>query len=152
MLVIVYVTLLSRSTAYHVHYKLSLFWSYRASLSFFNDGGGIGLSIIDRALFKQIILNILLYIPFGYLLPFAWPRRRKPPRAQSRPRIIRALAAFPWIVVLLGAALSTVIEGIQLVSRLGLFELDDIFNNTIGCLLGAVLYQLLLRQKGHARE
>ena len=147
ILIILYETLFSRSITRHVKYQLSLFWSYRQSLSFCSDCGWPGLYIADSALFKQIILNILLYIPLGYLLPTAVPRLRKLPGAPLRWRVLNALKNFPWMVIVIGAVLSVGIEVTQLFFRLGLFELDDIFNNTVGCLLGVILYQLLLRPR-----
>ncbi len=145
ILVILYETLLSRSITGYASYKLSLFWSYRRALSLYQGSDGWRLLITDSALLKQIILNILLYIPFGYLLPFARPRLAKPKRASSRFSVIRVLGKFPWTIVLIGTLFSVGIEIAQLFFRLGLFELDDIFNNTVGCLLGVILYQLLLR-------
>lgn len=147
ILVILYETLLTRSITRHFKYQLSLFWSYRQSFSFCPDASGLGLYIADSALLKQIILNILLYIPFGYLLPAARPRLAKLPGAPSRLRVLNALKNFPWMVIVTGAVLSVGIEFTQLFFRLGLFELDDIFNNTVGCLLGVILYQLLLRPR-----
>ncbi len=147
ILIILYETLFTRSITRHVKYELSLFWSYRQSLSFCTDAGWPGLCIADSALLKQIILNILLYIPFGYLLPSAWPRLAKLPGRAPRRRVIRMLKNFPWIVIVISVSLSTFIEVTQLFFRLGLFELDDIFNNTVGCLIGIILYQLLLRPR-----
>lgn len=147
ILVILYETLLTRSITRHFKYELSLFWSYRQSFSFCPDANGLGLYIADSALLKQIILNILLYIPFGYLLPAARPRLAKLPGAPVRLRALNALKNFPWMVIVIGAVFSVGIEFTQLFFRLGLFELDDIFNNTVGCLLGVILYQLLLRPR-----
>ena len=143
ILIILYETLLTRRITHHVKYELSLFWSYRESLAFCEDGSG--LVVADSKLLKQIILNILLYIPLGYLLPFAWPGLANLTRFTSRFRAINMLTAFPWIVVLIGVAFSVTTELTQLFFRLGLFELDDIFNNTIGCLIGVLLYLVVIR-------
>ena len=64
-------------------------------------------------------LNILLFVPFGYLLP-----------------LLRKRADHWWKVVLCGFVLSLGIELIQLVTHLGMFDLDDLMNNTLGALLG----------------
>jgi glycopeptide antibiotics resistance protein len=45
-----------------------------------------------------------------------------------------------WRVVLIGMICSTTTEITQWIFRIGLFELDDILNNTIGCLLGCLLF------------
>ena len=55
---------------------------------------------------EGIILNILLFIPFGYMLPY-----------------------------------------IQLLTHLGWFDLDDLMNNTVGCILGVIFYRIFLRER-----
>jgi glycopeptide antibiotics resistance protein len=40
-----------------------------------------------------------------------------------------------------------VIELIQLVFRLGLFEVDDVINNTLGAVIGLVNYIIFMRGK-----
>ena len=64
-------------------------------------------------------LNILLFVPFGYLLPLLWKRADR-----------------WWRVVLCGFVLSLGIELIQLVTHLGMFDLDDLMNNSLGAFLG----------------
>lgn len=64
-------------------------------------------------------LNILLFVPFGYLLPLLWKRADR-----------------WWKVVLCGFVLSLGIELIQMVTHLGMFDLDDLMNNSLGALLG----------------
>lgn len=78
---------------------------------------------------KGIILNILLFIPFGYMLPCIFGKLQK------------AL----WGVVLIGFVCSLLTEVVQLVTHLGWFDLDDLLNNTIGCVLGVILYRGFLR-------
>jgi glycopeptide antibiotics resistance protein len=146
-------TLLFRENMSHAKSELSLLWSYRRSLSLLSESGeGINLSITDWRLLKQIILNILLYIPFGYLLPFAWPKLTEKKGRQSRLRLTNLFKSFPWIVVLIGVTFSMATEFTQLLFKLGLFELDDILNNTIGCLIGVLLYQALMRKKVNKAE
>ena len=64
-------------------------------------------------------LNILLFVPFGYLLPLLWKRVDR-----------------WWKVVLCGFVLSLLIELTQLVTHLGMFDLDDLMNNSLGAFLG----------------
>lgn len=80
---------------------------------------------------KGIILNILLFIPFGYMLPC----------------IFRKLQKAFWGVVLIGFVCSLLTETVQLVTHLGWFDLDDLLNNTIGCVLGVVFYRVFLRER-----
>ncbi len=147
VLIILYETLLFRDTLHDTRFRLSPLWSYRASLSLYRDGQGFGLFIKNGNLLRQILLNILLFVPFGCLLPFAFPKLAQTKRPPSRARIIGKLKAFPWIAVLIGTAFSMAIEFTQLFFQIGLFELDDIFNNTIGCFLGVLLYQALIRKR-----
>lgn len=78
---------------------------------------------------REVFLNILLYIPMGYLLPFII----KPMRYS----IIACTAA--------GFICSVATEYAQLNYGLGYFQLDDIINNTLGCLIGAILGCTLAR-------
>ena len=72
---------------------------------------------------REVFLNILLYIPMGYLLPFMI----KPMRYS----VIACTAA--------GFICSAATECAQLRYGLGYFQLDDILNNTLGCFIGAML-------------
>ena len=45
------------------------------------------------------------------------------------------------MTVLISFSFSVFIEATQLFLKLGLAEFDDIFENTIGALLGALIYQ-----------
>lgn len=82
----------------------------------------------------QIILNILLYIPLGYLLRFTFPR-------------IKA-----WQVIAIGCAMSALTETTQLVFRLGLFEWDDMIDNTLGTVIGVICYWGMKRVMGKMRK
>ena len=85
--------------------RLELFWSYRQFFS-------------NRALGREIIYNIWLFIPLGAALS-----DRK----------------HGWIPALV---LSVVIEGIQFFAGLGLCELDDVISNGAGALLGYSLSRM----------
>ena len=75
-------------------------------------------------------LNILLFVPFGYLLPLLWKRADR-----------------WWKVVLCGFVLSLLIELTQLVTHLGMFDLDDLMNNSLGAFLGWGCFCLALRRE-----
>ena len=71
-----------------------------------------------------IIGNILLFVPFGFLLPLTGIRMQN------------------WLAVtFIGMVLSLMIELIQYVTGTGLCELDDLFHNTWGTFTG---YQVFL--------
>lgn len=79
------------------------------------------------AILYQILLNILLFMPFGGLLKLAC-------------RNIRVTVG--WLI---GFLLSMAIEVCQLVFHLGLFEWDDMLHNSLGCLIGCAAAKIILR-------
>ena len=71
---------------------------------------------IEMGYWNNIIQNILLFIPLGFLIGGK-----------------RGIVA--------GALLSIGIELTQYIFRLGYCELDDVLNNTIGAAIGALLFK-----------
>ena len=122
-----YKTILFRNVREKSVMKLIPFWSYVKSISLSN-----GLKIVNGPLLKQIVLNILLYIPMGYLLPFVWPG-------------LHGRSIISWKVVLIGFICSAATEVSQLVFRIGLFEFDDMIHNTLGCVIGCMMYSFICR-------
>lgn len=88
--------------------SMHLFSSYKDAWNNFSPGA-----------WRNIILNILMFVPLGILLPLIFKNCRK-----------------YWITYLLGLFFTLIIEVIQLISGRGIFEVDDIFNNTLGCIIG----------------
>ncbi len=72
-----------------------------------------------------VIENVLLFVPYGFLAGFAFGRYR---------RFLPCLA--------LGALTSLGIETLQLITGRGFFQIDDILTNTLGAVLGFLLYRL----------
>lgn len=70
-----------------------------------------------------VIENILLFIPYGFL--YRWNFRQ---------------TGNVWRCLLLGAITSFGIELMQLVTGRGYFQIDDILTNTLGALLGGILF------------
>ena len=87
------------------------------------------IHISNYAYAREVFLNILLYIPMGYLLPF----------------IIKPMRYSVIACTLAGFMCSCATEFAQLRWGLGCFQVDDIVNNTIGCLIGAVAGCMLAR-------
>ncbi len=112
------VTLLSRKATPAMHYELTPFWSYAEW----------------ERLGEQIIANVVMFIPIGFLLG----------REIGRKAISAA------------ALHSAAIELLQLVTRRGLCELDDIIHNTLGAVFGVLLARifesLLQRIRASRRE
>lgn len=127
-----YETLLFRTMGETSVIKTELFWSYRKAL---NMPDGL-MSLINGTvkikrpdLWEAILLNILLYIPLGYLLPFVFERLKG------------------WQVVLIAIGCSVLTEIIQLVFHLGCFEFDDIINNALGSIMGLAVYLCVIRRR-----
>lgn len=122
-----------------MHIRLQPLGAYRGAFIFdsgflhvikqiFTEGLSEGLNSIhieSTETLDGIILNILLFVPFGYMLPCLFKRFQK------------AL----WAVVLVGFFYSLGTETIQLITHLGWFDLDDLLNNTMGCIFGVILYR-----------
>ena len=77
---------------------------------------------------QENLLNILLLFPAGILLPGVTGRKLK-----------------WWMGLLVGIAVSSAIEISQLLLCRGLFEFDDIIHNSLGCMLGSLLGNRMLR-------
>ncbi len=73
----------------------------------------------------QVYMNVLLFVPMGYLLPYISPFFRA--KAHYRP----ALACF---------LCSLLIENAQLVFRRGFYDVDDLVSNTLGGVIGQFLF------------
>ena len=106
-------------------YQLELFWSWKEILGI-GKCGRLG-STADGGLLQENLLNILLLLPAGILLPGVFNREMK-----------------WWQGLLFGVMISSTIEFCQLVLCRGLFELDDIIHNSLGCMLGTLVGNKLL--------
>lgn len=77
--------------------------------------------------FQLIIFNMLMFLPLGFLIPLLGKRTRG------------------FMPVLLASLAVTIgIELIQMISRRGIFELDDILHNTIGSIAGYLIMNAIL--------
>lgn len=73
----------------------------------------------------MFIENIIMFIPFGVLLPMLFRRFKK-----------------GWICVLAGLVCSCSIEVIQHITQTGYLQLDDVVTNTVGTLLGWMIWKV----------
>ena len=97
-------------------------------IAFVRDGFREGLShirIIEPADIAQVYLNIMLFIPMGYLFPYVFPWFRA--KVRTRPLI----ACF---------VISVITENLQLIFRRGLYDVDDLLSNTLGGWIGQMLF------------
>lgn len=81
----------------------------------------------DMQLVEHMVLNVVLFLPFGYLISAMNPRHFR-----------------HWSLSLFGGLMvSTVIESIQMIFSLGQADVDDIIANTLGAVIGYVLIRFV---------
>ncbi len=81
-----------------------------------------------KAVWLNLAGNVAAFIPFGlFIIPVSGRK-----------------ISF-WAAVLLTFDVSLCVEIIQLVAKVGSFDVDDLLLNTLGGLLGALLYKLFKR-------
>lgn len=90
------------------------------------------LKWIGYPAWESIALNFLMLVPLGYLTPCCF----------------RCINRW-WKAVAVSFALTLIIESAQLVFKIGWFDVDDIFLNTLGALIGYGLYKAILRKSSN---
>ncbi len=97
-------------------------------VAIFKEGVSQAFSHIRVVKFEditQVYMNIMLYVPMGYLLPYVFAYFR------ARSRVRPVLACF---------VISFITENLQLIFRRGFYDMDDLLANTFGGLIGQLLY------------
>ena len=104
--------------------EIRRFWVYRDQLGMF-------------AVFTNIFGNVIGFIPYGFILPVIIHRCRN--------------GSF---IILSGFALSLTVETIQLVTRSGCFDVDDLILNTLGAAMGYLIFAVCdhLRRKHYGKK
>lgn len=110
LIVLLILTFFSREPGSRNRVDLELFGTWNSSLN-------------ARAFFLE---NILLFIPMGFLLPFALRTMRR--------------GSF---CILTGCLCSIALELTQLLTQRGFCQLDDVVTNTAGTVLGWLLFRAL---------
>ena len=110
-------------------YNLELFKEIRRFIVYREQLGAF-------AVFSNLFGNILIFVPFGFFIAMA---------SSSR-------SFFKALFNSLG--LSLCVEILQLVTRVGSFDVDDILLNTIGGMLGYIVFMIcnLIRRKCYVRK
>ena len=90
--------------------EIKRFWTYREQL-------GVWSVVLN------LLGNVVGFIPFGFILPI----------------IHRDTRNF-FFITFSGFALSLCVETIQLVTKLGCFDVDDLILNTLGAAVGYILF------------
>lgn len=140
LMMVCYITLLSRERDVLVHPTFSVFRITRniADLvrkvivmlfDWIVSGTckGIYQPYVNTGFMQEGVLNIIMFVPLGVLVS-----KRRCPKHEDRSRSV--------ILIIIASILSTVIEVLQEKYMLGSFDLDDIIHNTIGAVLGYRLY------------
>ncbi len=109
-LFILFITILSREPTLARTVHFNFLWSYLSC------GHG-----------KQIILNILLFVPFGYFLASEFSK-------SSHPRL--------WTLII-SLFVSAAVEAIQFFTYRGMLDVDDLISNLIGAGIGLLIYRLI---------
>lgn len=92
--------------------EIKRFWNYREQLGIF-------------AVFTNIFGNVLGFIPYGFILPVLHPGLRS-----------------GFVTILSGFFLSLCVETIQLITKVGCFDVDDMILNTLGAVIGYLLFAI----------
>ena len=87
----------------------------------------------NKAFFINVFGNVIAFMPMGFLQPLLSDRQRR--------KILVVLNCF---------IVSLLVETIQLVFKIGCFDVDDLFLNTLGGLFGLMIYFVF--QKWMKRE
>lgn len=79
-----------------------------------------------RSVMLNIVGNVVAFMPFGTFLPVFVAKWKK-----------------FWFTALYSFELSLFVETLQLITKVGSFDVDDLLLNTLGGILGYVLYRIL---------
>ena len=104
--------------------EIRRFWVYRHQLGLL-------------ALMTNICGNVIGFVPYGYILPVVTRRMQN-----------------GFLIVLSGFCLSLTVETIQLITRVGCFDVDDLILNTLGAALGYLLFVIcnIIRRKYYGKK
>ncbi len=101
------------------HYNLQLFKEINRFIQYRRQLG-------MESFVVNILGNVLAFAPFGFLLPLLSKNYRK-----------------FFVTAFLSLFFSLSVETMQLLLRVGIFDVDDIFMNTIGGILGYIAFTMI---------
>lgn len=78
-------------------------------------------------LLVENIMNVVVFIPVGLLLGSAFKQMTW------------------WKALMIGCSISITIEALQFWFMRGFLEVDDVMHNTVGCIMGYIIYSILVR-------
>ena len=74
----------------------------------------------------NIVGNVVAFVPFGLLIPI----------------IAKGYRKF-FIILFDGIMFTVIIESVQLILKVGSFDVDDMILNTMGVIIGYIVFKLL---------
>lgn len=117
-----------------------IYLSVMLIITFLSRESGSGKSLVDLNLFSTwgindrnnafVVENVLLFLPYGFFASWAFERMKR-----------------FWACTLLGTVTSLGIESLQLITARGYFQIDDILTNTLGTVIGFLLFWLVTFKK-----
>lgn len=114
--IVICATMLNRGRSEHGMAQLGLFETY---LNAWYEA--------DMVQWRNLVLNVLMFCPIGFLLPFTFSFFRK-----------------WWATYLAGFGCTLLIETMQYIRRCGVFQTDDLLNNFFGAMIGFGCFQLVI--------
>lgn len=104
--------------------EIRRFWVYRKQLGMF-------------AVVTNIFGNVIGFIPYGFILPIIVHKCRS-----------------GFFIIASGFSLSLFVETVQLIARVGCFDVDDLMLNTLGAAIGYILFAACnyLRRKRYGEK
>lgn len=105
--------------------------------------GGWGLYNVEGNLTTEAIENFMLFVPFAILLLWAFRRQVLGEKIYLKKVL--------WVSFKMVGIFSLSIEFLQVLIHVGTFQLSDLCYNTLGGLLGGLIYYLMFRWKCRER-
>ncbi|MFH0068900.1 VanZ family protein [Peribacillus sp. NPDC056705] len=126
VIMVIGVTFLNRGANYQGGMDLSFFSSYREAWYSFSVRH-----------WQFVYLNIFMFVPFGILFPLLHSRFKKA----------------VWTIGT-AAFFTLSIESVQLITGYGIFDVDDLFNNLLGAIIGygIIMGFITIKEKGIKRS
>lgn len=117
--------------AFCVYLALMLVITFLSRETGSGDGKGMDLQLFSTWGINErnnafVVENVLLFFPYGLLGAWAFGRMRR-----------------LWACAAVGVLTSFGIEYLQLVTDRGYFQIDDILTNTLGTVIGVVLFRVI---------
>ncbi len=78
-----------------------------------------------QAVLLNLVGNVVGFLPFGFILPIL---------SKKRPNLL--------LTGVMGCLLSLSVETLQLIGKVGSFDVDDLLLNTAGAVLGYLLFSI----------